>query len=139
MQWVCRCNDNGQCKDEHKALCAQRQAAKAIARLVTMQHEVALAIREALTIMIVQERVNRPPVDGTPCLAITYKLASRSAEEEAPFTLSLPQEVRVQTCCVENCVGAIVDTTAIMAWLAEGTSAIAIIQNHLANEIRISS
>jgi len=99
-------------------------------------HEVALAIREALTIMIAQERVNRPLVDGIPCLTITYKHASRSAEDEAPFALSLPEEFKVSACCVENCVGAIVDTAAIMAWLAEGTSAIASIQKHLANEIR---
>ena len=93
-QWVCRCDDKDRCKDEHKALCAQRQAARAIARLFMIQHEVALAIREALTIMIVQDRVNRPPVDGILCLAITYKQASRSEEDEAPFTLSLPEEVK---------------------------------------------
>ncbi|EFQ88639.1 hypothetical protein PTT_15414 [Pyrenophora teres f. teres 0-1] len=58
------------------------------------------------------------PKDSTLCSAIKYTFAP--ADQDVLSALSVTEDIRDQTFYIEHFIGAIVDTNAIMAWLAEG-------------------
>ncbi|KAF1843241.1 uncharacterized protein K460DRAFT_418344 [Cucurbitaria berberidis CBS 394.84] len=116
--WQCLCG--GWCYDHHQIECDRRQISRTIVRLVSLQQKLALVI-SAATMMKVIYSYSDDPLECFPLdQFIYYKDWSQSAFPEPPFVEGIPEEVKIQACCVENCFFAIATTSPSLAWLVEG-------------------
>ena len=115
--WACLC---GGCHAYHTPLCRRRQSVRAITRLISLQQVLFSEFRVATmrSVTVGYRDVVFP--DGVSGRVIYYKHCSAPAAIEPVFVAGLPEDVKIQACCVEGCVMAIGVTAPLLAWWVEG-------------------
>lgn len=107
--WGCFCG--GGCYKDHQEQCNRRQIQRTIVRIVSLQYDLAL-------VLTVFDYNDVPQSDARSFRTIFVRCPQ---PRERTLKGGLPEEVKVQACCIENCVDAVATTAPILAWLIEGT------------------
>ena len=118
--WQCVC---GGCNAYHQKECEERQLARFIIRLGSLQYELAQMFRAETMIAVVETWRDMECFErfgGLPGRLIIWKECSKPSLIEPPLRKNLPTKVKVQACSVENCVHAISTVSPSLAYWVEG-------------------